>query len=639
MLAEENIQIGQFVSHHTWGAGRIADFEDEGGWVRIDFESEPGRSIARDRAIKVLDQLPEDGLRAMLLVNPDTARRWQDEAPLRLVAAALMDSGGKAKTQDIKSRIVGRVIDSDTWARWWERVRNALKESDQFAYRKRTIILKAAKPGDVQPISLAEIVVPSRKAQTNGRAAHTNGRVAQSKTQDSQPKAKQDPADRLAEWVKWILSDEVDSVPGQYPTKALFDILRNLHESITAIAINNLTFGIEQRVIASKKPSASSTQAWLDALVAVLRRWLDSPNAPSEIPLDGSGIPLHRIVTIAAHALDIPDLKRPSDLVDWLSDYASKSDSNIYNVAKALSQASQNAPDDGVARVLNEMRNSLDPATRVDLWLRLVLLNTDEESVPRVAQWLRILNPAEKAEILSSLLLSVKDEKSIRAAGSLMQKEWALANQSERHHLFKVALLAWLSHEQLRSECRAILEAVVDQGQEYQVPADSHVAEWKAMAESLAQGEVAQVRTAKDKEIAAVHDKLEEREEALDGTEKMARFLGGELQKATQVAELDVSRDAILVLGETLQRLVGPSDSSPQKVRDANAGITLALMALGTETFGEIGEEAPFDPSIHEVRQPPVSGAPIRIVAPGLRYTKRTNPPLVLIRMKALTRE
>ena len=452
---------------------------------------------------------------------------------MRLVAAALVDLGGKARTSDLKSRLVNRVIDPDDWSRWWKRVQNALKESHQFSYDRLRGVRLDAKPADIESANLDELPVPSRNAP---------------------PKTKRsDPAARLGEWVTWLQGDErTDTMPGGVPPDALLPVLRKLPVSITPVAIGRLVYGIEQRVLASKRPAASSSHTWMRALVVLLQRWLGSPNAPD--------IPLTDITALTARVVEITTFDSSKGTTDWLAEYASRSKNNGDALAQALLSTSRDTPD-GTYQLLLMIHGALDRATRLALWQRLIQPSPYDALLRRTGQWLRILEPAERAEVLSELLITIQDEASTTEIGSLLQKEWSLSNATERHHLFKAALVAWLSHEQLRPESRAILESAMNSGQDDQVPDDSHMSEWKQMVQSMAQNEIEQLRTGTKQEMDALRGRLKDTEVALDRVKRQARYLNGELQKASSGRVLDVNRDAILVLGETLQQLVAQARS------------------------------------------------------------------------------
>ena len=570
---------------------------------------------------KSLGHVRKDGLYAYLNANREAVLRWEKEAPLLLVAAALVDLGGKARvvrTTNLKNRL-SEVIDPEHMGDWWKRVQPALRESDQFEYDTKKGTRLRVKPEDIKETSLEELSVLTNKS-----------------AKKSQPKAVSDPAERLAEWVVWIQSENAGSPPGQSPPKAIHKILDRLPLVSTPVAMDRLMGAIDHRVLSAKKPATSTSQDWLRALLAVLRRWIGSSDAPD--------MPLHAIVTTIIRVLDVPGiderkddvpvLDAREDLVSWLADYVSKSSFNVGDVADSVLSVSQEEPE-GTQRLLSMMQNALDSPIKMVFWQRLIQNNSNDISNRKSEQWLRILSSTERAEVLLSLIVLARGENSILRIGALLQKEWALSSMFERHHYFKATLLAWLSHEELRSEAGVMLKALLTSNREDRIPSDSHIIEWKKMAQSLAQHEIEQTRTDEKRERNALSEELEGVKSDRDRAERGIKYLQGELKRSSGIVALDIKRDAILVLGETLQQLVGSSGPPSRKIEDANAGITLAIIALGADTFGEVGETRPFDPRLYEVHPPPAAGTPVRVTAPGLRYVKGRDSPLILLRMQA----
>ena len=84
------------------------------------------------------------GLRASLIKDRESVLRWVEHAPLRLVAAALVDARRHTTSADLKSVLSPAVIEPQKWNRWWEVVRFGLGQSPIFTYDadKRAIRLR-----------------------------------------------------------------------------------------------------------------------------------------------------------------------------------------------------------------------------------------------------------------------------------------------------------------------------------------------------------------------------------------------------------------------------------------------------------------------------------------------------------------
>ena len=114
------------------------------------------------------------GLEELRRDHPDEVRSWVNEAPLKLVAAALTDIRGMAKAGLIKEEIQDLLLDADEkWQPWWDRVRPAVGDSDFFRTEtnaKKAITAIGLRPGyyadDVptEPLPPKPAKAPKKKA-------------------------------------------------------------------------------------------------------------------------------------------------------------------------------------------------------------------------------------------------------------------------------------------------------------------------------------------------------------------------------------------------------------------------------------------------------------------------------------------
>ena len=577
-------------------------------------------TLLEDKDIHSLSRLLDDGLDAGLALDCESVMRWKDEAPLRLVTAALLDSDNREdRTKDLRERLTSRVIDPDDWPRWWKRVQPALKESRQFRYRPESggRIRLIAKPAEIEHVSWNDLPAPAR-----------------STPRPKTPKPRLSPTARLAEWITWVQADVAPAIPESTPPDDLLPILRTLPLSVTPVAIQRLIAGIEERVIIPGRRAPKVSQAWINALVATLRRWSESTDAPD--------ISLIQITDLAARALDIPSSDEDEMLVTWLAHFISKRRSNSDILADALQLASQKTPT-SVDNMLAGLRRRLDMPDIVTLWKALVRASLSLDSGPTSIRWLALLEIDEKSEVFSSLLSTVRDEDSVLKLGNLLQREWAFVSHSQqKQHLFKPMAIGWLLHDQLRPQFRRImLEFTTNFHIGDHTSGNSIIGNWKGMVQSAAKEEIGQLRVEKDQQLAEKDQKFHEVRKALEETEadlhragRQNKYLQGELRKVGHVTSLRLSRDALLVLGGTIQDIAASPAPLSASLADVNAKVVLALAALGAEPFGEVSEIVPYEPAVHELDDPPVAGAPVRIIAPGLKYTRDVDTPLVLIRMQ-----
>ena len=165
-MKDQELQPKALVHHNEWGVGQVVTLQDDGQWVVISFPSKPDHRMSRELALRSLTSLPYDGLEAALRRDIDAVRSWVREAPLRLVAAILVDDGGSGKASTIRGRLEGRVLRDIKWATWWKRVQPAIKESSCFRLRTDGSIVLRVDPSQVPQAPLPNPPKTKRKEET-----------------------------------------------------------------------------------------------------------------------------------------------------------------------------------------------------------------------------------------------------------------------------------------------------------------------------------------------------------------------------------------------------------------------------------------------------------------------------------------
>ena len=546
--------------------------------------------------------------------------RWVEEAPLRLVASVLVEARDrKAKIADIRTVLTQEVINAEDWSRWWDVVRFGLRSSRHFAYSSREPIrLRTRNPAEVGSDSLDDLRIASRKAQSASSKEREISTPAPSIT-------------GLGGWILWVQADEGEPMPRSVPSADFVKFLRKLPGAVAKIAISRLTDGITQRLLESKqRPADKTVEMWQESLVSALTRWSELSDPPN--------IPIEEIVALTARALEFLGQEEFKDIVAWLASYTSESSENIKTVSSALLIASSKSQD-GTERLLAEMDALLEHPVRMTLWqwtLRLCLAQTNKAPVGR---WLRALSQDDKPEIFTGLLVDARDESSIAEVGSLLGVEWRLSDTRQRYRLFDAVALAWVLHRESIPDARAaVIEAMIEVDDDNELRG-SLMSEWRELALSISENEVRRVREDRDRHIGDLGRQLKEAEAELKRVRRQVRFLEGENRTKRSNAELEISRNAITVLGIGLQGLTRYSGSKPREIMDIEANVTLALSSLGARPIGEVGEVVPFDPRMHEASLPPAVGTPVTVIAPGVRYSRRGDTPVYIVRIKVQEEE
>ena len=588
-------------------------------------ENESRRTISSARLRET------EGLDASLFRDPREALRWKDENPLRLVAAALVDMRGRAAKKDIQVRVVPDIVALEDWENWWKVVQPAIRGSQHFYYNPRSgTRLRGTKPSDIEAVALGELSAKSRK--TGGASKSTTS-----------------PSTR---WIMWVQSDAPLPIPRGTPPPDFPEFLNQQPGVLIPTAVDRLREGVEERILnAGQAPKTSSV--WIESLSVALRRWVET-TAPPETsvaetvtlamrlsgvlePRDSYSLikwllpsvsesakasspsleSIAEVVGMAARLCDKLGTDGSGSLIKWFVAYMSESAENIAVMANAILINSREAPRE-TGTLLQQLHDSLGGSARKALWMRLVTSDDGQVSDWLIGRWMRIVRDAEKSYMVSALLPFSRDADYISNLKSLLSGEWNPARNGDLPaHIFNPILMVWLLHREMMPRVAQALKESIQEGRQ----------------------ENERLGTEHRQEIAEKDRLISDAEFELARASSLEVDLRGELRKSVNIAALNFTGDAIRILGETLQDLSISSLASHQEIQDAKARIRLALLTLGAKPFGEFGETVPFDSSVHEANQPPVSGAPVTITAPGVAYPKDADTPKTMVKMKVKVEE
>ena len=596
-----------------------------------------------------------EGLDASLFRDPREALRWKDENPLRLVAAALVDMRGRAAKKDIQVRVVPDIVALEDWENWWKVVQPAIRGSQHFDYNPRSgTRLRGTKPSDIEAVALGELSAKSRK--TGGASKSTTS-----------------PSTR---WIMWVQSDAPLPIPRGTPPPDFPEFLNQQPGVLIPTAVDRLREGVEERILnAGQAPKTSGV--WIESLSVALRRWVETTKPPETsvaetvtLAMRLSGVleprdsyslikwllpsvsesakasspsleSIAEVVGMAARLCDKLGTDGSGSLIKWFVAYMSESAENIAVMANAILINSRQTPRE-TASLLQNLHDSLGGPARKDLWRRLITSDSGQINDWLNNRWRTIPTANEKAEVAASLIMASQDADLMGNLDALLSGEWDFADGEQRQHLFNPILFGWFMHSELMPGCRRVLrelaERVGENGatpREYAASAtDSLMRDFEEFIAVAARDRLKRQSNDYENRLAVERGRLRDTEAELEGSTTQLAFLQRENRTKRTVATLEITSDAIIVLGDALQGLAASDIPKSREVGNLESKIVLALSALDTRPFGEIGEIAPFDPKIHQSDYPPEIETPVKVVAPGLRYSRGNDASAIVVPMK-----
>ena len=584
----------------------------------IDGASRRASSSSRSRAA-----LREtEGLAASLLRDRAEVLRWKDENPLRLVAAALLDverremDRGRVSKKNLADKLVPVVIAD--WDNWWKVVQPALRDSQDFEYDKRSGTKPSrTAPSAIVPVTFSELSAASRKTR----------------------------GDKLT-WLDWLVSNGDVPMPKSplRMNKKLAEELREQDAEIVPTIITNLCDEIEKRAFGANKSRKVSPGAWVKVFSAVLAHWSKPPTIPN--------VSTVKVVSLTARLKGVSELNQGDweSLVESLGSYTSVNVSNSQEIANAIIASSRTAPRETTA-LLEQIHGLLGELVRKDLWWRLIVADSGTSESGQISDWLnnrwRNIPDDEKTEVETSLIIASKDTDLIGNLNLMISGEWDFAGSERRQRLFNPILFGAFMRDALMTECRRILRELAEQvGKNGSTPresaasaTDSLMPYFEEFMAAAAKDRLKRQGDDYENKLAIEGGRLRDAEAELENTITRLTFLQRANRTKRTEATLEVTRDAIIVLGDALQGLAVSNVPRSREMGNLESKIVLALSTLDTRLLGEIGEVAPFNPKIHQSDYPPEIETPVKVVAPGLRYSRGDGVSAIVVPMKVQREE
>ncbi|MEM7260890.1 MAG: GreA/GreB family elongation factor [Planctomycetota bacterium] len=123
---------GSFVYHRSgWGVGQITDVDGIAGVAVVDFKDKPGHRVQIDALPDICEQLPEDHFLIMQWKQPEALEDLRDNKPAELVKKVLRTSSKPMALPRIRQTLIGAVVPTGSWSKWWTKARNQLKKDSE----------------------------------------------------------------------------------------------------------------------------------------------------------------------------------------------------------------------------------------------------------------------------------------------------------------------------------------------------------------------------------------------------------------------------------------------------------------------------------------------------------------------------
>jgi hypothetical protein len=617
-MKEQELKSGTLVKHQSWGVGEVIELQEDGRRVIVDFLNRPQESIPRDTALRSLSALPSDGLEARLWVSPGKIRSWVQEAPLKLIAATLVDLGKAGKAGDIKTKLQIRVLQDVKWDAWWKRVRPVIGESSLFRIGKSGSISLLA---NVESIPEEPLGPPVKNTRPG----------IQQKTRDSS-------AERMAAWFQWLMAGVNEAPPNGVPPKELYPRLETWPEVLLERAFIHFLSAAEGILEKQSTLKPQVTDPWLEAVSQIALRWLQcmGHNAGGDFAKQ-MGITISRLYSISKgdeklQTLVVKLVTRSSEPGLWRTGLAS-------GFWIALQE-----PSSGPLGLLSDLGDGFNKQIRVDFLQEIALGALGSETPGSVSRALNrllsTLDIEEQTQVLQGLIVATSSGGGSSRGRILdfLSAMWETPRISRNIALLRTITIAGLLSQDVENESRLVDQVAtgwveaIDQSTDDGINPTMHAI--VTMIRSRFDRKQEETQLAHEAQRVTYESRLMEIEHEEHRLRQQVRDLQAQLGSGNQESKLDIRRDMLLVIGETLQ-IVNQRRGDPEEIlSDVESGLSLAVMAGEAEELGRAGDRQLYDPRLHQSEEEIPIGGSIVISAPGIVVKSGSTSERILIKAK-----
>jgi len=130
---EIKFDVGVFVYHHSWGAGKIVKIEKD--TLIVDFEEDNEHKMSLDMALNTLEILPESHIKIQKRYDKEHMLELAEKSPVEFISLVFKSYSENELSLDvIKSEVTDNLLKPSDWQRWWNKAKKELKTSSNYTF-------------------------------------------------------------------------------------------------------------------------------------------------------------------------------------------------------------------------------------------------------------------------------------------------------------------------------------------------------------------------------------------------------------------------------------------------------------------------------------------------------------------------
>ncbi|GEM_PF-3157034 len=125
--------VGGYVNHQSWGAGRIIQIQDHS--IFVDFMKDANHKMTFEMALTSLQILNAEHIKIYKRYRMDELQKMLKNDPVNLVGLVVKQAEKQTTTADvIKSELTDGLVEVEDWNRWWNKIKGDMKKDGHFEF-------------------------------------------------------------------------------------------------------------------------------------------------------------------------------------------------------------------------------------------------------------------------------------------------------------------------------------------------------------------------------------------------------------------------------------------------------------------------------------------------------------------------
>ncbi len=228
---EIKFDIGTYVYHHSWGAGKIVKIEKDS--MIIDFEEDSEHKMSVEMALNTLEILDENHIKVKKRYEKENILEILEKEPIKFIEMVFQSyKTNEINIEILKNEVTDKLLKSSEWQRWWNKAKRELKTNSNFKLLESDKVIRYVE----SDTSFGDIILENFKRSRDffEKINIINELIAN----DVNKKVSKDIYQEITDWFIEFVKDNITNKPEL--SYIAYIVIKKIKEFYNEISIENL---------------------------------------------------------------------------------------------------------------------------------------------------------------------------------------------------------------------------------------------------------------------------------------------------------------------------------------------------------------------------------------------------------------